>query len=444
MEDSGPETGCCLEEVLATDKLERRVPRASDFALESQALTDLAEELANCPENLLSTLANSVLSCCRAESAGVCILDQAEGADDAQVLRWHAVAGHLAEHAGASVPQDHAPCAVVIERDETLLFERPARRYPALAVEPPVTEALLVPFHVDGQPIGTIWALSHSERPAFDAEDVRLLDRLSRFAAYGYQIHSEMRERERAHGMLQQAYREQKLLSSRLRHFATEMTAAEHRSRKRFASEMQENLQQLLIAARLQLASGAYDRGPAEHIREAIDEAVEVSRRLLGQLRPPGLYEIGLLPALQRLAEDMRDQQGLAVEVEYDEDGDEPPVLSDDLRVLLFEAVRELLQNVSKHAGTDQAVVRLHSADSSATITVEDRGHGFAVDEATSNRSQGVGLFGIRERLAAFGAAVAIHSTAGQGTRVVLNVPTATPSAGNGGGIGLQANGRRS
>ena len=76
----------------------------------------------------------------------------------------------------------------MLDRDAPLLFTHFERRYPyLLAATPPAEECLLVPFYVKGKSVGTIWAIAHDERRKFDAEDLRLLESLGRFASAAYQ-----------------------------------------------------------------------------------------------------------------------------------------------------------------------------------------------------------------------------------------------------------------
>jgi PAS domain S-box-containing protein len=175
-----------LDEVLITHELARRLVRAPDHRAESRALTLLSRELVTRPHGVLQRLAELVLQLCRAGTAGVSILEH--GADG-DVFRWHAMAGAYAAMAGGTVPRGDSPCGVVIERNTTLLFDGPARRFASLRCDgPPVIECLLVPWTVDDQPIGTVWAVSHDPERRFDAEDARLLAALSSFAAAAHQI----------------------------------------------------------------------------------------------------------------------------------------------------------------------------------------------------------------------------------------------------------------
>ena len=98
-----------------------------------------------------------------------------------------------------TTPRDFGPCGTVLDRNTTLLFSNAHRHYVQFAgVLPLLVEGLLVPFHVKGKPVGTVWVIAHDESRRFDAEDQRVLESLATFAATAYQARLEIAERERA------------------------------------------------------------------------------------------------------------------------------------------------------------------------------------------------------------------------------------------------------
>jgi hypothetical protein len=109
-------------------------------------------------------------------------------------------------HVGGGTPRNFGPCGDVLDKNCTLLFRHFERRYPyLLPVIPAAEECLLVPFYVAGTAVGTIWAIMHSDRHTFDAEDDRVMASLGKFASSAYQalVHIEdlkmqVAERERA------------------------------------------------------------------------------------------------------------------------------------------------------------------------------------------------------------------------------------------------------
>jgi PAS domain S-box-containing protein len=175
-----------LDDVLVTEKLAHRTSRPPDHEAENRALGSLAAVLAAEPQKLLQALVDTVLEVCRADSAGIGI--HVPGGDGG-TFRWDVVAGALAASAGGSLPRNQSPCGAAIDADSVLLFDRPHRHFPALAaVDPPIVEHLLAPFHLGGRPVGTVWVMGHAQERRFDAEDARLLTSLSRFASAGYRM----------------------------------------------------------------------------------------------------------------------------------------------------------------------------------------------------------------------------------------------------------------
>jgi PAS domain S-box-containing protein len=173
-----------LESILCTDELNRRLRRAPDFQAENHALVALAQALADSPRSILQTLANTILDVLRSDSAGISLLTE-----DEKRFHWPAIAGVWKPHIGGGTPRDFGPCGDVLDRNMPLMFRHFERRYEYfLPVTPPVEECLLVPFYVQAKAVGTIWAIAHSDRRKFDAEDMRQLVSLARFTSSAYQV----------------------------------------------------------------------------------------------------------------------------------------------------------------------------------------------------------------------------------------------------------------
>ena len=171
-----------IDEDVATRVLGARPSRAPDYERENRALAELADAMAQSPGTVLQKLVELVVASSQADSAGVSILET--DATGMESFRWHAVAGDWAPLVGGRMSRSASPCGEVIDRDISLLLREPGRRYPdAALIDPPVVELLLTPFHVEQRAIGTVWAVSHDPHRQFDAEDLRLLGSLSRFAS---------------------------------------------------------------------------------------------------------------------------------------------------------------------------------------------------------------------------------------------------------------------
>jgi PAS domain S-box-containing protein len=174
-----------LESILCTEELSRRPSRPPEYEKENCALTALVQAMTDSPRTILQTLADKILEVFGADSAGISLLTKEDGG---KRFYWPAIAGVWKPHIGGGTPRDFGPCGDVLDRNVPLLFRHFERRYAYfLPVTPPVEECLLVPFYIEGKAVGTIWAIAHDERRKFDAEDLRQLESLGRFASAAYQ-----------------------------------------------------------------------------------------------------------------------------------------------------------------------------------------------------------------------------------------------------------------
>jgi PAS domain S-box-containing protein len=223
--------------------------------------------------------------------------------------------------------------------------------------------------------------------------------------------------------------------AKQLRALASQLSQAEQNERKRLSKMLHDHIQQLIVAARLQVDMQLeWLKGDTNSERllstvQAVDgilkEALEASRSLTVELSPPVLRETGLIGSLNWLASRMQEQHRFAVRMRADAAADPP---NEATRFLLFECVREVLLNVVKHAGVREADITLmRLSDSEIKMVVRDRGKGFDPDVVKSRRTGevGFGLFSIQERLAHLGGQMNIESAPGRGTLVTLVVPVA-------------------
>jgi PAS domain S-box-containing protein len=226
---------------------------------------------------------------------------------------------------------------------------------------------------------------------------------------------------------IEQRTAELHLRAEQLTRLASELTLAEHRERKRLAQILHDGLQQLLVAARfrvsvLEQSQVGQVREEAGELSELLSEAIETSRTLTAELSPPILYEGGLVSALEWLARWTKNKYGLTVRLEA-QGGSSP--LSENLTVLLFQSIRELLFNVVKHSRVKSARVEVQRLDSHIRIEVSDKGVGFdpAKLQMAGGKNKGFGVMTIRERIGLMGGHMEIQSAPGQGSRFILVSP---------------------
>ncbi len=222
--------------------------------------------------------------------------------------------------------------------------------------------------------------------------------------------------------------------SLRLRSMAEELTHAEERERRRLAQAMHDDLQQQLVGARFcaeTLGSGiqkASLKGLVNRLVQLLNNAIESSRSLAFELSPPILHNTRLVQAMQFLERNMKERHGLSVNMKLEESA-EPE--TEELKILLFHSVRELLFNVVKHAQTKTAGVELRRIEKGCIrVTVSDDGIGFNPEQlGRADSGAGFGLSSIRERLNAAGGNLDIKSVSGSGSRFTITLPLGKPKA---------------
>jgi signal transduction histidine kinase len=216
--------------------------------------------------------------------------------------------------------------------------------------------------------------------------------------------------------------------TEQLRLLASDLEAAEDRERRQVARDLHDDLGQTLAAARIRLATLCEDRRPevqakANEVGRLIDEASRSIRSLAAQLAPAVLNELGIVPALDWLGEEIGRAFGLKVTVA---DDGLPKPLDQDARSIVYRAVRELLINVAKHAGTDAATVESETRGNQMLVRVADRGRGYSPAATVAGSPRGLGLISVRERLSLIGGKAEIGPNPGGGTLGLLAVPLAS------------------
>jgi PAS domain S-box-containing protein len=210
-----------------------------------------------------------------------------------------------------------------------------------------------------------------------------------------------------------------------LRQLATDLTLSEQRERQRLAMVLHDGLQQLLVAAKLRIAllerAGDLHRAIAD-VSDLIDDSITTSRSLTAELSPPILYQGGLVPGIEWLANWMHEKHRLSVNLVVRK---QIGSLPEELTILLFQALRELLFNIVKHAGVKAARVEITRLNGLVQLEVIDNGVGFDVKKIyfQEENSGGMGLFSINERLSHLGGRMEAESAPGQGSRFRLITP---------------------
>lgn len=229
----------------------------------------------------------------------------------------------------------------------------------------------------------------------------------------------------KANESLEQKVRERTV---QLRALAVELSLAEERERRSLAQDLHDDLGQVLAIIKHKLTAlhggerSAELAGELKAIEDLIDQANKSMRTLAFQLSPPVLHTLGLIPALEWLTEEMERVYGLKVRLS--DDGASKP-LDEPSRTTLFRAVRELLINVAKHAGTRMAEITSLRSDGRLTLAVNDDGGGFDYPKAlqAAPGTGGLGLRSLRERIEFIGGEMHVDSRANEGTTITLIAP---------------------
>lgn len=244
---------------------------------------------------------------------------------------------------------------------------------------------------------------------------------------------------------LKQSVREQQRLLSQqaktledqnrqIRTLASALTLAEQRERRRIAQILHDHIQQLLygVQMRLHLITEDMPRNACAAIHENLSEATKLLEETIGAARslavdlsPPILKDEGIGVTLQWLATQMQQVHDLKVELQISTDYDYRAD-SEELQILIFQLVRELLFNVVKHADVKTVRLRVYAENGRQMISVEDSGIGFDVENVVRPKwkpEQGFGLYSVRERLALFGGRLNVNSQPGDGACVTIILP---------------------
>jgi signal transduction histidine kinase len=228
---------------------------------------------------------------------------------------------------------------------------------------------------------------------------------------------------------LQGAVREAREYHRRIQEMSSQVLTAHEAERKRIARELHDDTAQAItsILVRLRLLERS-SGDPAvlrnvEELRELTAGALDSVRRLAMDLRPAALDDLGLVPALQSYAEKFEQNWGIPAAVQVQGVTRRLPPAAE---LVLYRVLQEALANVAKHSGASLVEISLRRRNNQVTLTVTDNGRGFSGEGEPKPGNTGLGLFGMRERLALVRGELEIGSRSGGGTSIVARVPLGT------------------
>ena len=411
-------------------------------AQEERALRRVAQTMAEAEDlpGALARIVRMVAETAAADGAHIEQVDYEQG--EIEVV---AVMG-AAPHKGERAPYEGSLAEAALTRGEAEQTSTDAMAHDGRPLAGALSGSegrylLAVPLLSEGEALGAL-LLTRTDTPFDDLEvqRARLLADMAALVLRRLRLFAEVQAKEQAlaataaelrtlNETLEERVRER---THQAQELARALTLAEQRERREVAQVLHDDLQQLLYGLQLGLrtlelqapdldVAALQDQLRSTH--DLVGEAIESTRRLTVDLSPPVLDGDGLVGTFRWLATHVEERFGLAVDL-HAEEGLMTP--TDDMRVLLFQTVRELLFNIVKHADTDRARVALSEGGGVFHVEVTDEGVGFDASRPPTSSSGTLGGFGLRrarERLSLFGGCIELESAPGAGTRATIAIP---------------------
>lgn len=219
-----------------------------------------------------------------------------------------------------------------------------------------------------------------------------------------------------------------------LRTLSARLLQAQEEERKRIAVELHDSIGSSLTGIKVFL-QGALDRlhrgesaeGSLQHLLEVTQSTIEESRRIVTDLRPSILDDLGIVKTVSWFCREfMKMHPHVFVEEVVEVEEEE---IRDDLRIVIFRVIQEAFHNIAKHSGAEFVTVDFRKENNRIQISIEDNGAGFDVETTTSMRQggQGIGLTGMKERTELSGGQFEIRSVLDEGTTIRASWPLGAP-----------------
>lgn len=208
--------------------------------------------------------------------------------------------------------------------------------------------------------------------------------------------------------------------------FGAKIIKAQEEERRRVAREIHDGPAQAManVVFRAEVCERLVDidiercKNELRDLREQVRGCLKETRKIIFDLRPMTLDDLGLVPTVKRFLDTMKERTGITAEIKVH--GEEKR-LDSYLEIGLFRIIQEALNNVEKHAAANSVRVIVEFTPSFVLAVIEDNGHGF--DTAESVGTESFGLLGMRERMNLLNGEISIKSGQGKGTRVRIKVP---------------------
>ncbi|MFO7890449.1 MAG: PAS domain S-box protein [bacterium] len=232
----------------------------------------------------------------------------------------------------------------------------------------------------------------------------------------------------RSRDKLQQEVEERRHYQKELQSLASGISLVEERERRKIATYLHDQVVQNLVYSNLKLGQlgqmkvNTSQKNILKEVSKYIRETIGDLRNLTFEISPPILYELGFIKAVEWLAQQYQEQWKISVEVKSTSLS---VPLDETKRVVLFQSVRECLNNICKHAQSEKNKIFIREQKNNLEVEIVDDGEGFNPEEVklSSASAHGFGLINIRERLEYLSGSLEIQSQPGQGTRIRMRIP---------------------
>jgi len=366
-------------------------------------------------KQVLRNALNMVTEVMEAEVALIFSLDK--GAQELRLLAYEGVSDEFA-HDVDRIKLGEGFNGRVAQTGEALMVEDASRdpRLTRQAVKREKIETqLIVPLRARGLIVGTVCVANRRPRQ-FLTEEVDLL------SAIGSQIGITIENAK--------FYQEQQRMQENLRFYVQQITRTQEEERKRIARELHDDTTQALVALSHQIEDfasnnkqlSADDIELLKNWREQFRDVLQKLRYFSRDLRPSILDDLGLLPALEWLTEDLEKQSGMKANLRV---VGTQQRLSPEVELLLFRIIQEAISNTRRHAEASKIEVCIEFDEGKVVAAVRDNGKGFELPRTLGELSRNgkLGLIGAEERARLLGGSLTVQSEPGKGTTVLIEVP---------------------
>lgn len=317
-------------------------------------------------------------------------------------------------------PLKNAPCYEVVGKEMCFFPENVQKKFPKdhLLQEMNIESYIGYPlFDSCNKSLGLMIVMD--DRPMGDVQSVKSL-----FKIFASRAASEIEIARTTAAIEDHQKTKSRLLKyqKQLQELSSQMSLIEEREKRRIATELHDCIGQTLALVKIKLGLLGKEvdqnmKGSVREILQLIEQTIKETRTLTFELSPPILYELGFTQAVKWLIDQFRERYGLQTTL-IDDNNEKP--FNSNISYFLFQAVRELLINIVKHAKSDRATITLTRHGSALQISVSDNGIGCP---DIPQEHTGFGLFNIRERMHHINGTFKMQSLLSGGTRVTLEAP---------------------